>query len=123
MLFFGDIFRYEENEFVYLCGADDIIYAARILDEDLSKRILFESEKAASRGKQVDSMPVYCFVILKTQDFKNRAAYFGSPDFSGICSDRKICSLVEDDIASIKKEILASRGVPEKLKELVRQLG
>lgn len=119
LLTFGDVFRFNENDYVYFFGTAEITYAAKILNEELTADLNSSGEWAAKRGKAEDN-PMYCFVILSTARFKNRAAHIGASGRNNPSTPEKIGRLNKKDIDAIKEEIIESRGVPISLKEFVK---
>ena len=45
---FGDVFQYGDNEFIFLVDTEDVTYAARILNKELTKLLI----KGRSRGQK-----------------------------------------------------------------------
>ena len=61
MLGFGTIFRYQENYYVHLVETDDTIYAAKILDKEITRQLVRnrdlksrETHTASPPGRQRD---------------------------------------------------------------------
>ena len=80
MIKIGDIFRHKENEYVYLVEFQDIIYAARILPELLTQKLNSTYEKKCKGGETESRLLKknhFCFVMLRKEEFKNRAAHLG----------------------------------------------
>ena len=107
----GDTFRYREKDYVYLVEYNDILYAARILDEKTSCKLnkLYEKKKMDGRTERnLEEKKSFCFVMLSTEELKNRAAHLGydtEHDISSLLYDNKICSLDEADLRVIIREI------------------
>ena len=122
---FGDVFRYREKEYVFLVQTEEVIYAAKILDQENTERV----QKLASRPRAMNitnqGNVAYSFIILHTADFRSRAAHLGNPGGAEhqISSFDLICTLDKEDVTNIKKEILEDGStVPIELIELVKQL-
>lgn len=120
ILFFGSIFRYNEHEYVYLGSSGEITYAAKIIDKRTTDILLDRQEKLSSRARNssVEDMPVFAFVVLKTPGFENRAAHFGETNVSEDIFNPMGC-LIDEDIQSLRKEILESRCVSQELKDII----
>ena len=129
MLKFGDTFKYREKDYVYLVKTEEITYAAEILNVDDSKWInkVYERKIMNTAIKEkVSSMPIYCFVMLRTEPFQGRAAHFlntGKGDTaSGDCvSLEPIKSLEKIDLKGILDEIVKG-PVPKELKQLTKEI-
>ena len=122
LLAFGDVFRFQETEYVYLAEINSVSYAAKILDQSLSRKLVAMSESKARQGIEIKNAKTYCFVMLTTPEFSERAAHIGSSDQNEPFDEwiDKIGFLNESDLASLKKEIIESNGVPLALQELAQ---
>lgn len=122
LLAFGDIFRFQETEYVYLVDINSITYAAKILDQRVSKTLMERSEIKAKLGGEIKDAKLFCFVMLTTPEFCNRAAHIGFSDQNEPFDEfiDKIGFLNESDLLNLKKEIIASNGVPLALQELAK---
>ena len=101
MIKLGDVFRYKEREYVYLIEYNDIIFAARILDENESEQLNTVYEKKKIRGKTtkgLENEPIFCFVMLNTEEFKGRVAHLA------IDAEHDVGSLTFDIIRPLDKE-------------------
>lgn len=123
LLTFGDIFRFQEREYVYLAEIDSVTYAAKILDRGTSKTLMARSEVKAKQGNDVKNAKLFCFVMLTTPEFCDRAAHIGSSDQNEPFDEwiDKIGLLNEPDLENLKKEIIESNGVPILLQELAKR--
>lgn len=123
---FGDIFRYREEEYVYLAQNGEIIYAAKILDKEKTDKVLklYENSCRTNRIEKVKSNVLYSFVILSTDEFKDRMAHFNNTDKNNIEPSFDILGVLnEKDLKAVKHEILdKSSAVPLKLKEMIRDI-
>lgn len=122
LLVFGDVFLYEGHEYIFLAATSDQIYTAKILDLELSKEINRQYQAAIRKNKEIALRNLlYCFVILSTQELKDRMASLANTD--GYRFEREIrklsISLDKKDLNSLKDEIVSSRGTPIILKELL----
>ena|SRR3990167_106700 len=125
-LTFGDVFRFKEKEYIFLASTQEIIYAAFILNSVQSKQVITQFDRQRNAEK-MKSNPAYCFIQLRTEEFKDRIAHFARTDageYSKIDNALyfdKIGKLNNQDIEEIKREI-QSGPVPIRLKELIAEL-
>lgn len=126
MIKFGDVFRHSEKEYVFLAQADEIIYAAEILNSEYTKkvRLMYEQKVKTNSIEKVKNNVLYCFVILDTEAFKGRMAHFARTEGNEFAPNFDVIdSLDADDLADIKNEIIAENtAVPIRLKEIVKSL-
>lgn len=122
LLAFGDVFRFQETEYVYLAEINAVSYAAKILDQRLSRDLATRAELKAKQGIGIKDAKLYCFVMLTTPEFSERAAHIGSSDQNEPFDEwiDKIGFLNESDLMNLKKEIIESNGVPLALQELAK---
>lgn len=120
---FGDIFRYKEEEYVYLAQNGDTVYAAKILDKEKTDQVL-KLDKRRMRNEKVKSNVLYSFVVLSTNEFKNRMAHFSNTDKNNIEPSFDVIGLLnKNDLKEVKGEILyKNSAVPIKLKELIKDI-
>lgn len=121
-LVFGDVFMYEGNEYIFLASTSDQIYTAKILDLNLSRKINRSYNSAIRRNREIALRNLlYCFVVLTTQELKDRMASLTKTDMYRFEREmrKSRISLNKKDLTSLKEEIISSRGVPIILKELV----
>ncbi|MCR4311060.1 MAG: hypothetical protein NUV54_00605 [Candidatus Taylorbacteria bacterium] len=115
---FGDIFRFREEFYVFLAASSEEIFAAKILDHENS-RIL------ESISKRSSDKPLYWYVILTTDEFKDRAAHLMKTQQDiGIepLLDWVGGSLNETDLKDLKSEIMKDGSpVPKGLKKILSQ--
>ena len=122
---FGDVFRHNEKEYVFLAQTDEIIYAARILDKITTNTLKEMSDRVETKNSNRKKSPAYSFVILQTENFKDHAAHFGRTDSSEHQSSRfdVIGTLNKTDCLQIKNEIiLKDSAVSLGLIEIVKGL-
>jgi hypothetical protein len=128
MLFlnFGDIFTYEDKQYVYLAIIDQTLYAALIVGPHQAKAFVAGRDASVKSigEKETSAKPVYCFVELQTEGYEDHIASLARTDddknpgrmLHG--DDDKLCIM---DITELREEII--RGtVPGVLKEHVRTL-
>ena len=126
MIKFGDIFRHNEKEYVFLAQVDDIIYAAEILNTENTKKVewMYEQKVKNNSIEKVKNNVLYCFVILDTGSFKGRMAHFARTDGNNFDLTFDIIGTLEEkDLTAIKGEILAANSaVPIRLKDVVKSM-
>ena len=129
MLKFGSTFKHREKDYVYLAHTDEILYSALILDIQMSEMVksMWENlckHKGTPEISELSKRKTYCFVELRTEDVKNRVAYFAKTDenTTGEClALLPMGQLNNEDLKQIKKEI-ESGPVPLALKELTKDI-
>ena len=125
---FGDIFNYREKDYVFLVKTDDLIYAAQILDLDLSTQIQRKHSQVLRNGKEAIEARhnvLYCYVVLKTEEFKKRIAHFADAthDETSLIIGPVIGVLDKCDLEEIRNEILDDYSpVSRDLKELIKKI-
>ena len=123
MLNFGSVFRYRELFYVYLIQTDDNIYAAKILDRETTKELIKNYEvKSKNPRNRTNEKPIYCFVILTTDEFKDRAAHYGAPDMPTDIAIEPFSMLNESDLNKLKKEIIEDANTPLVLRKTLKEL-
>lgn len=122
-LTFGDVFRYNEKEYIFLAKTEDRIYTAQILTlVDTEKVNKLFNQREASNRPTISTL--YCFVTLQTADFKDRAAHLqntGNVAFANL-TEKLSVSLDMDDLKNIKMEIIRKNTISIELKELVQDI-
>lgn len=120
----GDIFLYNDKEFIFLAGTADLIYASRVLDIKTTQIIEKKFNEAVVKNKEIAlKHSLYCYVILTTAELKDRMATLARPDMNIESIAKKLdLRLNEKDRKTIVDEIMNSRGVPLGLKKLVSSL-
>lgn len=119
---FGDIFSYQGHEYIFLASTSEQIYTAKILNKELTQEIESAYKRALKSGSPArERALVFCYVILKTEDFRGRMASLAKTENTNfdILSNKSAYRLYKEDLQALKKEILESRGVPIKLQELI----
>lgn len=122
---FGDVFVYNEKEYIYLAETEDILYAARILNLENSRLLNNGYQSAVRRNNPVVEGPLYSFVILQTKELKERAASFfntGNDKFDSYTFIPLKIQLSKKDLEGIKEEITTKRCVSLRLRELVKDI-
>ncbi|MEK7070002.1 MAG: hypothetical protein AAB818_00215 [Patescibacteria group bacterium] len=122
---FGDVFRHNEEDYVFLAQTDEIIYAAKILDKVITDSLKNMSDKIEATNSSRRKNPVYSFVILQTENFRDRVAHFGRTDDTKHQTNRFdiISNLNKADCLQIKNEIISrDSAVSLRLIEIVRGL-
>jgi len=120
-LTFGDVFRYNEKEYIFLAKTEDRIYAAQILTPVDTQRVdkLFKIRAATNKPT---NLTIYCYVILQTADFKDRAAHLhntGNVTFANLIEKLPI-TLDIKDLKNIKMEIIKKNTISIELREIVQ---
>lgn len=125
---FGDIFGFNEKDFVFLAKTEDIVYAAEVLNMDQSRQFKVLCDKVAKNSKEsykLKQQRLYCFVELKTKSFEERIAYYGRTernDTIDLFNDIK-GSLDKSDLAELHKELIADdEAVSGILKEKIKDI-
>lgn len=124
---FGDVFSRDEKEYIFLARTDELTYAGLILDKEFTRAVKLRHDsvlKDTSKSERAKCMKIFCYVILKTEEYKERMASFANTDYDDwdfeLC-DNYICPLNSEDIANIKEEILKEdSAAPLGLKEIVK---
>jgi len=121
---FGDVFKHHEQEYVFLAKTGDILYAAQILDVEKTRQIKRLDDHRARRpdANRFENI-LYCYVMLSTEEFKDRMAHFGDPTLDGIVIDKTGVALNTEDMRTLKNDLCDPRTlVAGELKQLVRDL-
>lgn len=122
-LTFGDIFQYNQKEYIFLAKTEDRIYTAQILSPTETSKIdrLFRLRQSQNRPT---NLTLYCYVILQTNEFKNRAAHLlntGNIYHSDYFTKLQI-ELQTKDLKAIQEEILKKSTISTQLKELIKDI-
>jgi hypothetical protein len=123
---FGDVFEFNEKYYIFLAKTEDIIYVAQILspiDSDKVRRMCEVKLKQAKNSILLKNNPLYCYVVLRTEEFKERLAHFhqSQKNETDLIVEEVVCTLNKDDLKDIKEEILAG-AVPLELKGLIKDI-
>lgn len=125
---FGNIFNFNEKDYVFLAKTEDVIYAAEIFDNEksiLCKKALGKITKNSQQSYKLRQQPLYCFIVLRTEEFKERVAHYGQSAQGDVPNffENPICSLNSTDLTELHKELLNDdSAVPELLKELIKDI-
>ena len=128
MVTFGEVIKYKETEYVYLAATEVIIYLAKILNrtdgETINRLYLKRQSQGAMSNIRTADSPLYCFVQLTTDEYKDRLAHFHQPgqDFGRDYAMDSVGRLNDADLKEIKETIMTG-PVPLELKELVKDIG
>jgi len=118
---FGDVFRYNGKEYIFLKITSDTIYAAYILSRRSSAKILsLYKRKIANGVRDLESRTLFVFVTLDTKEFKKRIASFQTTgnDLIKTTGIEPIgISVSDNDIKEIKALIKNSPCVSKELKK------
>lgn len=74
---FGDVFKHKEKEYVFLAKTEELVYAAEILSKELTSKIDNLYQKISKYDGGCVNRIIYCYVMLKTEEFKDRMIFFG----------------------------------------------
>lgn len=120
-LVFGDVFKLREKEYIFLTKTEEVLYAAEILNKEMSTEVVKGYNSALKNNKEVAQRNVvYCFVALSTRELEGRVAHLGRPDQGGSSMIEKLTiALDKKDIKAIKEEIENRATIPQILKESV----
>jgi len=121
---FGDIFRHNEREYVFL-SQSEVVYAALILGESVTERVIKAYERLDKLKSPQKNNAAYVIVVLDTNEFKGRGAHFARTDNTDhqTTTFDKIGKLNKEDCLKIKEEIVSEKSVvPIKLIEIVKAL-
>jgi len=123
---FGDVFQYENKEYVYLGAKGENLHAALILDENITKQFVRLEENRIKRSANglLKESTAFCYVILETSDLKGRACHFSntqsdSNKYANISSMN--IKLIASDLKRIKDEIM-TKPVSKELRDLVKDI-
>lgn len=121
---FGEVFSYGGSEYIFLANTTEQLYAAKILNKELTIDIETAYKRALKSNNRIrQNALIYCYVILKTEDFVGQMASLAKTENTNfdILSKKSKVYLCREDLLALKKEILESRSVPIKLQELVSE--
>jgi len=123
---FGDVFEFNEKYYIFLAKTEDTIYVAQILspiDSDKVRKLCEAKLKQTKNSILLKSNPLYCYVVLRTEEFKERLAHLhqSQKNETDIIVEEVLCTLNEGDLKEIKEEILTG-AVPLELRELVKNI-
>ncbi|MFH1129119.1 MAG: hypothetical protein V1686_00055 [Patescibacteria group bacterium] len=104
---FGDIFEYEQRDWIFLAKIGDIMSACRILDTEETRKINSLYEYRSKRNENCINQSIFCFVVLQTEGFKGRMAHFAKSELGDVKSIlyKTEVKLDKEDLIKIKKEI------------------
>lgn len=122
---FGTVFRYNDDDYIWLVEDKDQIYAAKILNLRDSKTLndLFLRRYGKNPNSSILSGLQYSFVILETKELKDRVASFlptGHERLNSLFLTILDITLCQKDLKALKEEITKERCAIIKLRELVK---
>jgi hypothetical protein len=123
-LTFGDVFEFGNGQFVFLASTLDNLYVARVLSAEDSKKLNnFCSSKISKNFPRTDTI-LFCYVILTTEEVKDRAAQYGMPELENHLSafHKLPITLKKSDLKNLKDGILNTRATPIGLKEIIKDI-
>ena len=127
---FGDVFVSKGDYYVYLALQDNLLYVAKILDDEAAEKIerLFEirTRQGGGRAEKANDNILFSYVVLKTEEFKNKMCHFkdakdGKDSENDALFDKLIGPLDKEDLTQIKDEII-NGPVSKLLKDLIRDI-
>lgn len=128
MVKFGDLFHFNEKDYVFLAKTDELLFAAQVLDTKQSQWIKGLHEKRLKNNKTAvlcNRNVLFCYVVLTTESLKDRIAHLKETAHDGdvVKIETLNISLCKADMVSIKEEILGGfSAVSKELKNLVRDI-
>lgn len=123
-LFFGDVFEYDGKWYVFLGLTLDVIYVAKVLTEEDSSNLHKYCESQIRKNAQNTDKWLFCYVMLTTEELKDRVAQYGKPELDGFKKVFKKLAIMlsKKDLEKLKKDIVNSRVVPIGLREIVEKV-
>jgi len=125
ILAFGDPIIYDGKEYIYLAKEENLIHLAEVLNRDQTNQLKRGRDDSVRRPGASENT-LYSFVVLTTEELKERAAWLGHPARSApedLFFDQMPFSLIEGDKEAIKKEILdPNSGASIGLQKIVKGL-
>jgi len=120
------VFLYKESMYIYLAGTDEVWYAAKILDKEQSVQVKrFTDSQIRKNRENLRKDKIFCFVELKTEEFKGRIAHLGETEHDTWAETPKIIEtgLDPEDLKSLKNEVMAEGApVPFALPKLINDI-
>lgn len=122
-LTFGDVFLYEERQYIFFLESNGVFYCGRILNDGEKGRViaLFNRQSERIRHDHI----VFCFVTLTTETVNNAIAHLAHSD-TNIPSLPPyliyVCSLNAEDQHAIREKIAKASGIPIALKKYIASL-
>ena len=109
---FGDIFKFQDSEFVYIGETVDFVYAARIHNKDITVQLLNGRKSAERKGSpNLLRATIWSFIVLDTEEYRNLACHHGSAADTDVKQyfhlvTSIIGQLNKNDMEVLKKDIL-----------------
>lgn len=126
MIKFGDVFIFNEEEYIFLARTANVIYSAKILEIEKTKEIEREADRVSRNHKEQHKLKdniLYCYVVLTTKEFKDQAAHCGMAGRQPGIEIESLETVVicKEDLKAIKEEIIKG-PVNEELKKRVKDI-
>ena len=126
-LLFGDIFSFNDKNYIFLAKTENEVFAAEILSIKLSSQIENRYKQICWQNSTIkENNVLYCYVVLRTEEYKDRLAHLGLANKNNIDFDKLINKLTITLDIKDKKEILneikQARAIPLGLKEVVKDI-
>ena len=125
MINFGDVFRYNEELYVYLVQIDDITFAAKIISKEVTDAFVrLRDTKSKTPGNKTHERTSFCFVVLSSDEFRGQAAHYGRPQMPAEISEKiqLVCTLNKEDIELLKSDIKEDVATFEILRKTISEL-
>jgi hypothetical protein len=125
---FGDVIKYKAKEYVYLAATDEIAYLAVMPNAELSRDFINRREvvfnRASKTARAAQDTIAWCFIILSTEEFKERIAHYGrsAEEYREEYFLDKIGKLNIEDQKALREEILKDNAAPGGLRDLVQDI-
>ena len=123
MLDFGSVFRHRENFYVFLVQTEDVIYAAKICDKEMTALLVKTRDaKIKNPRNMTTDKPLYCFVVLSTKQLEGQAAHYGDPSMPTDIGIEPLFVLEKPDQDALMKEITADTAANIVLRKVLTEL-
>lgn len=128
---FGKVFLFKNNNYVWLAfdPNEEKLHLAMIWDREKTKELIRLDNKEAKKPNSSPDNPLFAYVVLTTEDFKERAAHLIKSDEHIEKNDaenkddfKPLGELNNEDLIGLKSRILEGRGVSGRLVKLVKNL-
>lgn len=120
LLSFGDVFVLDEADYVYLAATADVTYAARILQKGEFQYLRNIEERKIKNGTFDSLNVIYCYVVLETDQLKDRAISLARTEVPGV--NQSYLRLSDLDIEALKAEIITAPVAPALKKAVARSV-
>ncbi|EKD86066.1 MAG: hypothetical protein ACD_37C00492G0001 [uncultured bacterium] len=123
---FGTVCTYGGREWIFLAETEDIVYLGKVLDPQETKQVERVAENNVRKNTpNVERIPLFSYVILKTKELEQRAAHFGQPDHNSEITNLfqlLNITLTKEDLKSIKDEITKDGCVNIGLRDQIKDI-